>query len=102
MRNHVHLAIQVGEVPLSKIIQNLSFRYTQYINKKKSQIGHLFQGRYKVMLIDAYGYLLELVRYIHLNPVRDKLVTNSADYNWSGHHSYIGKKREPWITVDWV
>ncbi len=81
MRNHVHLAIQVGEIPLSKIIQNLSFRYTRYINKKKSQIGHLFQGRYKAILIDADSYLLELVRYIHLNPVRAKLVTNPADYN---------------------
>lgn len=102
MKNHVHLAIRVREIPLYKIIQNLSFRYTRYINKKKSQIGHLFQGRYKAILIDVDSYLLELVRYLHLNPVRAKLVTNPADYNWSGHNSYIGKKRESRITVDLV
>ena len=102
MKNHAHMAIQVGRVPLSKIIQNLSFRYTRYINKKMGQFGHLFQGRYKAILVDAESYLLELVRYIHLNPVRAKLVKRPEDYNWSGHNSYIGKKRDSWLTDEWV
>ncbi|MGH7902447.1 MAG: transposase [Thermodesulfobacteriota bacterium] len=102
MKNHVHVAIQVGQGPLSKIIQNLSFRYTRYINRKMGHFGHLFQGRYKAILVDAESYLLELVRYIHLNPVRAKLVKRPEDYDWSGHKSYIGKKRESWLTEEWV
>ncbi|MDH5561852.1 MAG: transposase, partial [Deltaproteobacteria bacterium] len=70
MTNHVHLAIQVGEVPLSRIMQNISFRYTGYLNRRKQRTGHVFQGRYKALLIDADSYLVELVRYIHCNPVR--------------------------------
>ena len=62
MTDHVHLVIQVGNVPLSKIIQNLSFRYTRYINKLKKRIGHLFQGRYNALLVDADTYFLELKR----------------------------------------
>ncbi|MBU0675034.1 MAG: transposase, partial [Proteobacteria bacterium] len=56
MSNHVHLIIEVGTIPLSRIIQNLSFRYTRYINTKKKRIGHLFQGRYKSLLIDGDSY----------------------------------------------
>ena len=63
MTNHVHLFIQVGTVPLSRIIQNLGFRYTRYINRKREEVGHLFQGRYKAILVEADPYLLQLVRY---------------------------------------
>ena len=73
MENHIHLAIQVGEIPLSRIIQNFSFRYTRWINQKFKKMGHLFQGRYKGILADADAYLLALVRYIHLNPVRVRM-----------------------------
>jgi REP element-mobilizing transposase RayT len=69
MTNHVHLAIQVGEVGLPRIIQNLAFRYTRWVNWRQNRTGHLFQGRYKAVLVDADSYLLELSRYIHLNPV---------------------------------
>lgn len=102
MSNHVHMLIQVYEVPLSKIIQNLSFRYASYINKKISRIGHLFQGRYKAILIDEESYLLELVRYIHLNPVRAKIRKLPEDYEWSGHLCYIGIKSNKWLTVEYV
>ena len=60
MTNHVHLAIQVGDVSLSRIMQNLTFRYTKWINWRQNRSGHLFQGRYKAVLIDADSYLLEL------------------------------------------
>lgn len=102
MSNHVHLAIQIGQVSLSKIIQNLSFRYTRWINRRKRRIGHLFQGRYKAVLVDQDRYLLELTRYIHLNPVRAGLVRKPADYRWSGHRGYLGKQDIPWLTTDWV
>jgi len=102
MTNHVHLVIQVKEIPLSKIIQNLSFRYTRYVNKKYNRIGHLFQGRYKAILIDSDAYLKELVRYIHLNPVRANLVKMPDDYQWSGHGCYTGLTVKPWLEINWV
>jgi putative transposase len=102
MNNHVHLAIQVGEKPLSRIMQNLCFRYTQWVNSRQKRVGHLFQGRYKALLVDADSYLVELVRYIHLNPVRAKLVNAAEDYPWSGHRIYTGHEIVPWLTTEWV
>lgn len=102
MSNHVHLVVEVGEQPLAKIMQNLSFRYTRWINKKQKRIGHLFQGRYKAILVDRDSYLLELVRYIHLNPVRAKLVRSAHAYPWSGHRAYLGRETLPWVTTEWV
>lgn len=102
MTNHIHLAIQVAEEPLSGIMQNLSFRYTRWINKKQSRTGHLFQGRYKSILVDADNYLLELVRYLHLNPLRAGMVNNPRDYVWSGHRAYLGMETLPWLETEWV
>lgn len=102
MGNHVHLAIQVADTPLSKIMQNLAFRYTRFINRREERIGHLFQGRFKALLVDADSYLLQLVRYIHLNPVRAKLVAAPADYRWSGHLAYLGNAHKEWLTTDWA
>jgi REP element-mobilizing transposase RayT len=102
MDNHVHLALQVTETPLSKVMQNLCFRYTQHINRKQERIGHLFQGRFKALLIDEDSYLLELVRYIHLNPLRAGMVNDLNDYPWSSHGCYLGQRKTPWLTTDWV
>ena len=102
MTNHVHLAVQVADVSLSRIIQNVSFRYTRYINRRRNQVGHLFQGRYKALLIDADRYLLQLVRYIHNNPVRAGMVKLPEQYIWSSHSSYLGKVPVSWLTTDWV
>jgi hypothetical protein len=74
MTNHIHLALQCGDLPLQRGMQNLSFRYTRWINWQTKRTGHLFQGRYKAVLVDSDSYLLELVRYIHLNPVRAGMV----------------------------
>lgn len=102
MRNHVHLAIQAGHIPLSRGMQNVSFRYTRRINRRHKRMGHLFQGRYKALLVDRDSYLLELVRYIHLNPVRAGLVRDPKNHRWSGHRTYIGQEDLKWMTVDWV
>ncbi len=102
MTNHVHLVVQVGEAPLSKIMQNVTFRYTRYINSRKIRIGHLFQGRYKALLIDIDTYMLELVRYIHNNPVRAKITETEDQYIFSSHESYLGKNNVPWLTTDFV
>ncbi|MBI1820415.1 MAG: transposase [Nitrospirae bacterium] len=102
MKNHLHLAIQVGEKPLSKIMQNLAFRYTRWINRQQKRVGHLFQGRYKSILVEKESYLLELVRYIHLNPVRVGWVKDPKEYRWSSHLSYLGINQNPWLTTEWI
>jgi hypothetical protein len=102
MSNHIHLVVQVDDVPLSRIMQNLSLRFTKWINYSRSRTGHLFQGRYKALLVDADAYLFELVRYVHLNPVRAGIAATAEDYPWSGHHGYLGKELLPWLTTDLV
>jgi len=102
MTNHVHIAIQVSDISLSKIVQNISFRYTRFFNKKAKRIGHLFQGRYKALLVDADNYLLQLIRYIHLNPLRANMVANLLDYPWSSHFAYLGKLKIHWLTTQSV
>lgn len=102
MPNHVHMVMEVNPIPFSKIIQNLSFRFTRWINKRKNRIGHLFQGRYKAILIDADTYLLGLIRYIHLNPVWSGLSDRPETYHWSGHRSYLELDSVDWLTTDWV
>ncbi len=102
MSNHVHLAVQVGDASLSRILQNLSFRYTRWVNWRQNRWGHLFQGRYKAVLVDADVYLQQLTRYIHLNPVRAGIVKGPERYGWSGHRAYLGLETIPWMTTEWV
>ena len=102
MTNHVHLAVQVGVVPLSRIMQNITFRYTRWHNWRQGRTGHLFQGRYKSFLVDADSYLQELVAYIHLNPLRAGLTAKSASYRWSSHRAYLGKEIIPWLNTEQV
>lgn len=89
MTNHVHLLIETPKTPLSKIMQLLNFTYTQYFNRKYGKTGHLFQGRYKAFLCDRDEYLLALVRYIHLNPIRAMLTEKPHEYRWSSHSDYL-------------
>jgi len=101
MPNHVHMALQVDQIPLSKMMQNLSQRYTRWFNKYYDRVGHLFQGRYKAILVDGQGYMLELIRYIHLNPVRAGLVADALEYENSSHGAYLAPDRAPdWLCVD--
>jgi len=102
LTNHVHLAIQVSDVPLSRIMQNLSFRYTRGANRRQGRSGHLFQGRYKAVLVDADTYLLELAAYIHLNPVRAGMADRPESYPWSSHRAYLGRETIPWLSPDCV
>jgi REP-associated tyrosine transposase len=91
MSNHVHLLIETGRVALSKIMQGLQLRYTGYFNRKYKKVGHLFQGRYQAILCQREAYLLELVRYIHLNPERMRTAMDAGNYRWSSHGAYLGK-----------
>ncbi|MFH2090868.1 MAG: transposase, partial [Pseudomonadota bacterium] len=101
MKNHVHMALQVKDKPLSKLMQNISQRYTYWFNKRHDRVGHLFQGRYKAILVDKDAYLLELIRYIHLNPVRADFVVDLNDYPFSSHAAYAGLMHPPsWLRAD--
>jgi REP-associated tyrosine transposase len=102
MTNHVHLLLQAGDIPLSRGMQNLAFRYTRWINWREKRTGHLFQGRFKALLIEGDSYLLELARYIHLNPVRAGMTQNPEDHPWTSHHAYLGEQNIPWLTTDAV
>ena len=98
----MHLLLEVGTTPLSKIMQGLQFRYTQYYNRRYGKVGHLFQGRYKAILCDKDSYLLELVRYIHLNPVRSKVVRDLEGYRWVGHLRYLGRVKDGLVDQEFV
>jgi len=102
MTNHLHLAIQVGETTLSRIMQNLSLRYTKWINWRQNRIGHLFHGRYKAIMVEADNYLAQLVAYLHLNPVRARMVENPEDYPWSSHRAYLGLEQVSYLSTDLV
>ena len=101
MKNHVHMALQVTEQPLSKLMQNLSQRYTHWFNKRYDRVGHLFQGRYKAILVQKDGYMSELIRYIHLNPVRAQIVEYPEQYLLSSHNAYAGRIKAPeWLKIE--
>jgi REP-associated tyrosine transposase len=98
MPNHVHLLVESSEQPLAKFMQGLQQSYSQYFNVKHHKTGHLFEGRYKAIICQKDEYLLELIRYIHLNPVRAGMVKTPERYRYCGHHAYLeGKATE---TID--
>jgi len=90
MPNHLHLLIEMQDDAISRIMQRVLTSYSQYHNRKYKKIGHLFQARYKAILCQTDRYLGELVRYIHLNPVRARMVKRAEDYEYSGHRAYLG------------
>ena len=91
MNNHVHLLIETGDIPLSRILQGINQSYTMYFNRRYRTVGHLFQGRYKAILCDRDAYLLALLKYIHHNPLRAGIAETLDLYPWSSHHAYTGK-----------
>jgi len=95
MSNHVHLLIRSGDIGISAVMRKLLTWYAIYFNRRHRRTGHLFENRYKSVLCEEEPYFLELVRYIHLNPVRAGIVTDMAgldSYPWSGHRVLVGKK----------
>ena len=98
MSNHYHLLLETPHGNLSSIIHHINSSYTTYFNIKRSRSGHLFQGRFKAILVDKEAYLVELSRYIHMNPVRARMVENPWDYKWSSCTAYTGDEEAPsWL-----
>jgi len=91
MDNHYHLVIETEEGNLSKGMRQLNGIYTQTFNRKHGRVGHVFQGRYKAILIDKDSYLLEVCRYVVLNPVRAKMLKEPEEWKWSSYLATSGK-----------
>jgi len=103
MSNHYHLLLSTPEGNLSQILRHINGGYTAYFNKRHNRAGHLFQGRYKAILVDADTYAGELSRYIHLNPMRASIAPKPDHYQWSSYAAYSGKAATPrWLTTDWL
>ena len=90
LSNHIHLLLQTPRGNLSKTMQPLQISYTAYFNKKHRHSGHVFEQRYKAFLVDKDNYLLQVSRYIHLNPVKAEIAKNPRDYPWSSYRAYTG------------
>lgn len=103
MSNHYHLLLETPSGNLSEIMRHINGAYTNYFNAKRKRVGHLFQGRYKAILVEADEYAKELSRYIHLNPVRAGIAEKPEKYVWSSYNSYIGKGKKPaWLRTEFV
>jgi REP element-mobilizing transposase RayT len=103
MDNHYHLLVETHQPNLGKAMQWLNGSYAIYMNRKHQRIGHLFQGRYRAILIDADAYLKQLSRYIHLNPVRAGIVPAPADYRWSSYGAFVGTARpHQFLETGWL
>ena len=103
MDNHYHLLLQTPSGNLPQIMRHINGAYTTYFNVKRDRSGHLFQGRYKAILVDIDEYAKELSRYIHLNPVRAKIVETPEEYEWSSYPAYTGKQKPAkWLYWDFI
>lgn len=100
MTNHVHLLLERQSSAVGRIMHRLLTGYAQYYNRRYRRVGHLLQGRYKAILCQSERYLSELVRYIHLNPVRAGMVKQAEDYKYSSHRAYLGMEPAGIVDVD--
>jgi hypothetical protein len=103
MGNHYHLLLETPRGNLSKVLHHINGAYTTYFNIKRGRSGHLFQGRYKGILVERDAYCKELSRYIHLNPVRAGMVKSPSEYPWSSYRYFTGRDKKPgWLTTELV
>jgi putative transposase len=95
MPNHVHLILEVEDgIDLSKIMQGLNQAYTLWFNKKYEKVGHLWQGRYKSMVIQKNKYMLDCLEYVELNPIRANISKSPFDYPWSSWKARLGYMKD--------
>jgi REP-associated tyrosine transposase len=103
MSNHYHLLIETPDGNLSKGMRQLNGVYTQRFNRCHKRVGHVFQGRYKSIIVQKESYLVELARYIVLNPVRAQMVRSAKDWSWSSYRATSGQTKGPdWLSTDWL
>lgn len=103
MSNHYHLVLETVEANLSGGMRQLNGVYAQVFNRQHRRVGHLFQGRHEAILVDHEAYLLEVIRYVLLNPVRARMTKTAGQYRWSSYRAMIGKTGVPeWLARDRV
>lgn len=103
MSNHYHVVVETPEANLSRGMRQLNGVYTQRFNRRHGMVGHLFQGRFKAILVERDEYLLELSRYVVLNPVRAGMVRGVAEWSWSSFLATAGDAQAPeWLETDWI
>lgn len=103
MTNHYHVLIETVDGNLSQGMRQLNGQYTQLFNRRHQLAGHLFQGRYKAILVQKQGYLLEVARYVVLNPLRARMVSSLGAWPWSSHHLLVGARKAPaWFDQEWL
>lgn len=103
MDNHYHIVVETAEANLSKGMRQLNGVYTQNFNRRHNRVGHVYQGRYTAILVDKDSYLLELSRYVVLNPVRSGKVKAVEQWSWSSYSAMTDKSDRPdWLQTDWV
>ena len=103
MTNHYHLLVETPDANLSKGMHQLNGVYTQYVNRRHGRVGHLFQGRFKGILVERDSYLLELARYVVLNPVRAGIAQTPAEWPWSSYRATAGEESAPaFLATDWL
>jgi len=105
MVNHYHLMIETPDANLSKGMQHLNATFSQAFNKRHATVGHLFQGRFKAIVVDRESYLLELARYVVLNPVRAGMVARPEDWPWSSYRATVGLPASgeyKFLTTSWL
>ena len=100
--SHYHMLIETPLANLSRAMRHINGVYTQRLNRQRGVDGHLFRGRYKAILVEEDAYLVELVRYIHLNPVKAGLVKKPEQHGWTSHRYYLGEKRLEWLRTERV
>lgn len=103
MGNHYHLLVETPDGNLSRGMRQLNGVYTQRFNRAHGRVGHVFQGRYKAIIVQKESHLLELARYIVLNPVRARMVRSAKDWPWSSYRATAGQGEAPaWLCTDWL
>lgn len=103
MDNHYHFIVETVEGNLSKGMRQLNGVYTQYFNRQHNRVGHVFQGRYKAILVEQDSYLIELSRYVVLNPVRAEMVSRAEDWVWSSYLAMCNQAVTPeWLETNWI
>ena len=103
MNNHYHLVVETPHGNLSQVMQHINGAYTNYFNAKRKRSGHLFQGRYTAILVEADTYAQELSRYVHLNPTRVGIGAMPEDYRWSSYRDYVGLRDAPsWLATTFI
>lgn len=103
MGNHYHLLVETPDGNLSQGMRQLNGVYTQRFNRRHQRVGHVFQGRYKAIIVQKDSYLLELARYIVLNPVRARMVRSAREWPWSSYRATTAlTDTPPWLMTDWI